>query len=403
MQKFEFPQQFSTLGGGSNPKLKRNIIIAIVLAVLLLGGIFGFRMFMMMQMGGKGGGFGGDFPTAVSAFPPRAERADRTIRAVGTLTANQSITIAPEIAGRIKTIPGNEGQAVKAGDVLVELDSQISKADLEEAEANAILAQANYARAKSLASQKFGTERSKDEALAAVRQAIARHDLAKAKVEKMFLMAPFDGILGLRQRDAGAYVNPGEAILTLTSVDPVYVDFRVPELKSGGVKFGQKITIEVDALSGRMFEGIVTAIDPQLDTGGRSLGVRAKIANDKGELRPGLFARVNLSYAPPEDVLIVPERAIFLQGNDTFVYRAVDGKAILTKVELGERRVGEVEVVKGIALGDEIITDGQIKLRPDAKVMILNKPNLPPETKTESKAEPKTDAAPEAPKPEEKK
>ena len=357
-------------------KLKRTIIIAVVLIVLVLGGMFGFRMFMMAKMGG-GGGFGGSFPTAVTALPPRAEKADRVITAVGTMRADQSIKAAAEIAGRIAEIPGIEGTAVKKGDILVQLDQQTTQAEYDDADANADLTAANYGRARQLAAQKVGTERSKDEAQAAMKQAEARLALAKAQLDKTTIRAPFDGVLGLREKSVGAYVQPGEAILSLTSVDPVYIDFRVPELKSDGVKLGQKVSVEVDALSGKIFLGEVTATDAVLDEAGRSLNVRAKLSNKDGDLRPGMYGRVSLAYGQPQDVLIVPERAVFLQADGAYVFRAVDAKAVLTKVELGERRVGEVEIVKGISAQDDVITDGQIKLRPDAKVMILNKPNTP--------------------------
>jgi membrane fusion protein (multidrug efflux system) len=357
-------------------KIKRIVIIAAVVIGLLLAGSFGFRMFMMMQMGGGGGPPGG-FATAVVALPPRAEKPARVVGAVGTLKADQSILVAAEAAGRIMQITGHEGAAVKAGDVLVKLDQAVTQAELNDSLAALELAKANYGRANKLASSSFGTVRSKDEAYAAQRQAEAQVELNRARLEKTVITAPFDGVLGLRQQSVGAYVNPGDAILSLSSRDPMLMDFRVPELKSANIVAGQKVKVSIDALPGREVEGEVIAVDPQLDEAGRSLAVRARLPNPDGALRAGMFTRTSLIYGAPVDVLVVPERAIFLKPDGAYVFRAVGDKAVETRVQLGERRVGEVEIIGGIAATDEIVTDGQIKLQPDAKIMLINKPNTP--------------------------
>lgn len=366
--------------------LKRWIILALVVLALALAGSFAFRMFMMTKIGGGMGG-GKDFAVAVYTSVPRAEKATRVIDAVGTLRADQFIHVAPEVAGRIADIPAREGEGVKKGDVLVILDKDIATADQAGAEATLASARSTYERARSLAARSFGTQQAKDDALAALKRAEAQLASAQARSGKTVLTAPFDGVLGLREESVGAYVNAGTSIITLSSIDPMMVDFRVPELQSAAIRTGQTAQVTVDALPGRLFEAMVVAVDPQLDDAGRSLGVRARIVNEDGALRAGMFAHVALHYGEPVDVLVVPERAVYLKGNELFVYRAARGVAEEVKITLGERRVGEVEISSGITATDDVVTDGQIKLRPGAKLLLLSKPNIPAEEKGESKKE----------------
>jgi membrane fusion protein, multidrug efflux system len=374
-----------------NSRLKRNIIIAVVLVILVVVGLFAFR-FAMAPKGPPMGG-GGAMGVPVMSENPRSEKAAGKVEAVGTLRADQSISVAAEVDGRIDSIPGMEGKLVKKGELLVQLDQAITKAELAEAESALSLAKATYGRRKNLATRQFATRQSEDEALANMRATEARVASARARFEKTSVLAPFDGVLGLRAKSLGAYTRAGEAIFTLTSVDPIFVDFRIPELKSARAEPGQKVAVNVPALGVEAADGEVTAVDPALDESGRSLAVRAKLPNKDGKLRAGMFAQVSLIYSTPRDVLVVPERAVFLQNDGSYVYRAKDGKAELVKVVLGDRHVGEVEVLEGLTANDDIITDGQIKVRPGAPVMLLNKPNVPQDNKT---------AAPET-KPEDKK
>ncbi|HVY13232.1 MAG TPA: efflux RND transporter periplasmic adaptor subunit [Alphaproteobacteria bacterium] len=356
-------------------RLKRRILIAAGLIVIIIVGLFVFRFASAPHGPPPGAAMG----VPVVTENPRPEKTTGTVQAVGTLRADQSISIAPEVDGRIASIPGAEGQAVKKGDLLVQLDTAITKADLDEAEANLALAEATYGRTRNLAARQFATRQSEDEAMANLRQMQAKAASAKAHFDKTAIAAPFDGTLGLRQKSVGAYVKAGEVILTLTSIDPIFVDFRIPELQSGRVAPGQKVSVTIDALSATPVEGEVTAVDPALDEAGRSLAVRAKLPNPDGKLRAGMFAHVTLAYGAARDVLVVPERAVFLRADGLYVYRAdKDGKAELVKVEPGERRVGELEVLKGLEASDDIVTDGQIKVMPGAKLMLLSKPNLPP-------------------------
>ena len=177
------------------------------------------------------------------------------------------------------------------------------------------------------------------------------------------MSAPFDGILGLRSVSVGDYVNPGHRIVNIEDIDPIKVDFRMPENFAGLVGLDQKIVIDVDALPGRQFGGRVYAIDPLIDTNGRAVTLRATVANEARELRPGMFARVKLTVAQHDNALLVPETAIFSRGQDQFIYRVVDGKAVMAKVETGIRRDGKVEITDGISETDQIVFEGHIKLQ----------------------------------------
>jgi membrane fusion protein (multidrug efflux system) len=293
------------------------------------------------------------------------------LRALGTLRPNEAVTVSAEIAGRVARIAFAEGQAVREGDVLVELDAAILQAELAKARSDLTLARANHTRAEALAEKGLGTLRARDEARAALQAAEADVALAQARLQKTVIRAPLSGVIGLRAVSVGAYVTPGQRIVELADVDPLKVDFRVPELALGALRPGQAIRVTVDARPGRSFEGEIDAIDPIVDVAGRAIRLRASIPNRKRELLPGLFARVQIVVDRREDALLIPESAVFAEGNRRYVYRVREGRAALTPVELGQRRPGKVEVRKGLARGDVVVTAGHQKLRDGAAIEVL--------------------------------
>ena len=198
-------------------------------------------------------------------------------------------------------------------------------------------------------------------------------ELARVQLEKAHIVAPFSGIVGLRHVSAGEYITAGQALVNLEAIDPVKADFRVPEKFLPAIKVGQTIRIKVDAFPDDNFEGKVYAIDPRLDVAGRSLLVRALVPNKDQRLRPGLFARVTVLLQLKEDALTVPEQAIVPQGDDQFVFKIVDGKVQLTKVVIGTRREGRVEIVEGLTAGDEVVTAGQLKIRDGSAVSVVGR------------------------------
>lgn len=311
-----------------------------------------------------------DKAAIVEAEPVKIDTVLNTIRAVGSLQPNEAVVISPEIAGRVSRLPFTEGQAVKAGDTLVELDSAILRAELDRARSALTLADANRARAMTLAEQGTGTLRARDESLAAYRAAQADLALAEARLAKATIAAPFSGRVGIRVVSVGAYVNPGDRIVGLADIDTIKVDFRVPGLALPNVRVGQTIQVTVDALPGRAIDGEVYVVDPVVDANGRAIRLRARIPNADGTLSPGLFARVQIVVDRRDNAVLIPESAVFADDQSQFVYRLVDGRAVRTEIELGQRQPGRVEVRRGLAGDAVVITAGHQQIRDGSRVRV---------------------------------
>ncbi|WP_305044532.1 efflux RND transporter periplasmic adaptor subunit [Geoalkalibacter sp.] len=307
----------------------------------------------------------------VEAVEVKIAPAHRELTAIGTLNANEAVVITAEIAGKISEINFSEGQQVRAGQVLLRLDPSVLQAERDRAAASQGLSEANIRRAELLLKDQAISERERDEAYAQWRLDEASLRLAEAQLAKTVIRAPFNGLLGLRRVSVGAYLNPGEAIVTLDDIDPIKVDFRVPEAHAASLKVGQSVALNVDAVPQRTFSGEVYAIDPQVDVNGRSLLVRARVANAEGVLRPGMFARVNLVLEERAAALMIPEQALVPEGARQLVYRVIGGQVDAVEVEIGLRRDGLVEILHGLEQGDTVITAGQIKVRPGMPVTVL--------------------------------
>lgn len=309
--------------------------------------------------------------TSVEAEQVVLDTVIEDIRAVGTLDPDEAMAVSPEIAGRIANIHFNEGDEVAAGTVLVELDATTLRAELAKAQSDLHLAESNRERAMTLAQRGTGTLRARDEAVAAYQVAQADLALAQARLEKASIAAPFSGVIGIRAVSSGAYVTPGTRIVDLAKIDPIKVDFRVPELVLSSLRPGQPIRVTVDALPNRTFEGEIYVIDPIVDENGRAVRLRARIPNPERLLKPGLFARVRIAVDRRENAILVPESAVFAEGGQRLVYRVVDGRAVQTEVELGHRRPGQVEVVHGLSAGDVVITAGHQQVRDGTRVQVI--------------------------------
>lgn len=312
----------------------------------------------------------GAAPITVEATKVAYMRLPQTITAVGSLRSDESITLRPEVAGRIASIAFQEGQRVAKGAMLVRLDPAINDAEVQQARANYKLAQSKYDRAVDLAKSNFISGQAKDEAENNLRVAEAALSLAQARRDKMEIRAPFSGIIGLRVVSAGDYVKEGADMVNLESIDPLKVDFRVPEIYLQQVQVGQSLTVTLDAVPGKSYEGKVYAVNPLVDAAGRAVVIRALVRNPDTSLRPGMFARVSLITREEKNALVIPEQAIVPQGEEQFVFRVVDGKALRGKVEVGLRRDSKVEIVKGLAPTDTVVTAGQLKLRDGMRVAV---------------------------------
>jgi membrane fusion protein (multidrug efflux system) len=287
----------------------------------------------------------------------------RQIEAVGSLRSDESVIVRPEIAGRISEILFEEGQKVLRGTALVRLDAAIARAQVQQQNASLALSRVNHERAQDLMRKGAGSQRAFDEAVAKLRADEAALAMAQATLDKATLSAPFDGILGLRKVSVGDYVNPGQDIVNIEHIDTLKVDFRVPETYSAQLKAGQAIRVSLDAIPGAAYDGKVYAIDPAHDPNGRAVILRARIPNADGSLRPGMFARVILIIEDLKERLLLTETALVPMGQEHFVFRVVDGKAQLTKIKIGQRRGGAIEVMEGLTPDAIVITEGALKVR----------------------------------------
>jgi membrane fusion protein (multidrug efflux system) len=321
----------------------------------------------------KGGPGGPGQAAPVEVAKATSEPMPQTITTVGSLRSDESVTIRPEVAGRIAFIGFREGQPVRKGDVLVRLDASVNEAEVLQARANLKLARSKYERAVDLAKSNFISGQARDEAENNLRVAEAALALVEAKLAKTQIRAPFSGVIGLRAVSIGDYVKEAQDLVNLESIDPLKVDFRLPEVYLRQVEAGQTLQVTLDALPGKTFEGRVFAVNPLVDAAGRAVVVRAQVKNTDASLRPGMFARVRLITDAAGDATVVPEQALVPQGTEQYVFKVVDGKAQRARVELGQRRTGKVEVRSGVTAGDVVVTAGQVRLRDGMPVVIANK------------------------------
>ncbi|HEX5999205.1 MAG TPA: efflux RND transporter periplasmic adaptor subunit [Hyphomicrobiaceae bacterium] len=308
---------------------------------------------------------------AVEAAIARGARTTTDIRAIGSLRSDESVQIASEIAGLIEQINFTEGGMVNAGDVLIKLDDDLAEAQVTDAKARYTLAAANDKRAKQLSASGFATEKAFDEAATRFEIAQATLALERMRLAKHVIRAPFSGVVGLRKVSPGSFVAVGTPIVNLEKIDMLKVDFKLPEQFLSSVSVGQTVDILVDAHPGRTFIGEIYAIDPQLDVNGRALALRARLSNADMALRPGLFARVLVKGKQTREVVLAPESAIVPRGGENYVFRIDAGKAIETKVQIGERHGAEIEILEGVLPNSQIVTAGQIRLRNGSPVDIV--------------------------------
>lgn len=320
-------------------------------------------------------------PAAAAGGPPKGlpvkaqhvkvDLVQNEINAVGTLMAAESIVVRPEIAGRIVSLHFSEGQPVQKGAKLVTLDPAEYQAQLAASAADARTESQKYQRARDLLEQKFVSQEAVDLAKGGMERAAAKRLADEVLLAKTTVLAPFSGNVGLRYVSPGAYVKAGDDIVRLESTGTLKLDFRVPEVYVSKIHPKQTVTVRTDAYPGDVFEGHIYALEPAVDEKTRTVLARAEIPNRQSKLRPGMFGRVAILLESRPNAIVIPEQAIWPQGRDTFVYRVVDGKATLTKIQMGIRRPGEVEVAQGLGPDDMVVTDGQLKLKDGAPVMVL--------------------------------
>ena len=313
---------------------------------------------------------GGRPPSVEVAKVDVTKLTDET-QAVGSLRSRRGVVVRPEVAGRITQLNFTDGQRVKAGQVLVQFDDQLQQAQIQQAQAELSIAQANQKRNQELVAQNFVSQRSLDETAANLQVAQAKLSLARATAARLKIVSPFDGIAGIRLVNVGDYLKDGADIVNIEDMDAIFVDYRLPERFQAKVKRGQTAQIDFDSLPGRKFAAQVQAVDPLIDANGRSVGVRACIDNRQAQLKPGMFARVNTVFGVKNEARVLPEEAIVPQGGKQFVIKLVksaDGKTQTTlrsEVKVGLRTPGKVEILEGVDVGDTVVTAGQQRLQKD--------------------------------------
>ncbi|MBI3606472.1 MAG: efflux RND transporter periplasmic adaptor subunit [Nitrospirae bacterium] len=352
-------------------------VIAVATAGVVAWGVAGSR-----GEGGPKPPQGGEMRgMPVEAARVRVGAVTDEIAAVGSLSANESVVIRSEIPGRIASIDFVEGRTVKPGDALFRLDSAEAAAQVAQIEATLGLNRDNVERAKPLREAALISPQDFDQLAAKLKESEASLAVARERLNKTAIRAPFGGTLGLRQVSPGDYVQPGQALVNLEDVSTVKVDFRVPEARLGHLAVRQPVTVRVDAFPAGTFTGMIEALDPHLDTATRTVIVRARIPNPQGALLPGMFARVAVVVADRPNAVLIPEQAVVPVGDDAFVFRVVEGKAVIVKVVIGRRKDGEAEIVSGLSPEDVVVTGGQMKIRDGAPVTVINQgpgPGGPP-------------------------
>jgi membrane fusion protein (multidrug efflux system) len=351
--------------------MKRLVIALAALAVLGGAGLYWkyHASSPLPQTAAAPAGKGGAVPVKVGTVKTGAISDEAS--AVGTLLANESVMIRPEREGRIAAIHFTEGQVVRAGEKLIVLDTSEIEAQLAAVSSELSLNRSRLKRAEELQEKKFISVQALDDAREAVNQSAARQAEVKARIDKSAVIAPFEGVAGLRQVSPGAYVKAGQDIARLEGIGTLKLDFRIPEGYLSRIRLRQEVLVRVDAWQGEIFRGEIFAIEPSVDEQTRTVLLRARVPNPAARLKPGMFSRVTLVLETRENAVIIPEQALVPQGTSRFVYRYADGKAALTKIELGLRRPGEVEIRSGLSAGDTIVIDGQLRLKDGAPVTVL--------------------------------
>lgn len=361
----------------------KRMLIMLILVGAVLGGLFGFKTFVNGKIKEAMAGMA-NMPQTVSATKAETSDWQPKIDAVGSLRAVRGAELSLEVPGVVETITFQSGDEVKAGQVLLTLRKEDEEARLQSLEATASLAQITYDRdLKQLKAQAI-SQAIVDNDEANLRNARAQVAVQKAILDKKTLRAPFDGKLGLRQVDLGQFLAAGTMIATLQSLDPIFVDFLLPQQAVAQIAVGDTVRAKIDAFPGRTFEGKITAINPKIETGSRNVQVRATLPNTDQKLLPGMFATVELDTGAAQRLVTLPQTAVSYNPYGSLVYivddkgkGGADGKPELVArqvfVTTGATRGDQVAILKGVSEGDTVVTSGQIKLRNGVPVLVDNR------------------------------
>jgi membrane fusion protein (multidrug efflux system) len=352
--------------------MRTRLIVVTLFLSLLFGGMFAIKSCQSRQMAAMQAM--PQPPTTVAVASAGETEWQPYLEAIGTLVATQGVLVSAEIAGKVREIRFESGEPVEAGALLLQLDDSIEQAEVQGLVAEEGLGKLEFERAAQLLNDKLGSQADYDRTRANLQK--TRADLAakRALLEKKAIRAPFPGILGIRQVDVGAYLEPGDNIVSLQQLDPVYADFSLPERYQSSIKPGQQVSIRVKAWPDAQFEGVISAIEPRIDSNTRSVRLRATLANPELLLRPGMFAEVRLLLPVRGKVVTVPQTAIMYNPYGDAVFVVQQGEAGLVveyrQVQTGIVRDSQIEISSGLQSGDRVVSAGQLKLRNGMPVSI---------------------------------
>jgi membrane fusion protein (multidrug efflux system) len=352
-------------------KKKKNIIFAVifvvVIAILLI--IKFSSSGSGMQGGMRGPGAGGPVPVKAHILKP--QKLNNNVITTGSVLANESVELKSETSGKVVKILFKEGSRVKKGDLLLKINDEELQAQLLRAKSALNLAQENFGRQKSLYEKQGISKQALDAAQNDLNAKTADLALIKAQIDKTEIIAPFDGQIGLKYVSEGSFVNSSTTIVSLQDIDPIKIDFSIPEKYAGYVSKGDKITFKVSG-NNKVFTGAVFAIEPQIDLDTRTLKIRAIAPNAKGEILPGSFADVTLILKEINDALMVPTQAIIpiLKGQKVYLYK--NGVVSQAIVNVGIRTDTQVQLTSGVSAQDTVITTGVLQIMPGVPVKITD-------------------------------
>jgi len=359
---------------------KRMILMLTLMAVLIAG--LGFVKFRQIQAAVAQNANFQPPPEAVTTIVAKQEKWPATLEVIGTAVAVQGVTVSADLPGTVERIAFESGKSVNAGDVLVELDTRQERAQLAAMEAQRDLARINFNRMQQLVKQGVIAQSEYDNVTAQQKATEAQVGEIRATIARKTIRAPFSGILGLRQVNLGQYLAAGEAIVPLQSLNPIYVNFGVPQQVAANVPVGRSLRVKSNDVGGSEFTGRVTAIDSVINEATRNVQVQATLTNPRGKLRPGMFVQVAVGTGAERPVIAVPASAINYAPYGDSVYVVSDLKDPSGKAYRGVRqqfvklegaRGDQVAVISGINPGDEVVTSGVFKLRNGAAVQVNNK------------------------------
>src|SRR5688572_8865715 len=370
-------------------------MIVMLAATLTLVAALGFVKFKQIQTAIAQGAAYQPPPEAVTTIVAEQENWPATLNAIGTVAAVRGVTVSADLPGTVDRIAFDSGQAVREGDVLALIDTRQERAQLAAAEAQRDLARVNFERLQGLLNERVISRAEFDRATAEQRQADGRLGEIRAAIDRKTIRAPFSGVLGLRQVNLGQYLSGGDALVTLQSLNPIYVNFGVPQQAAGQMRPGRPVRISVGEQPSVEFTGRITALDSVVDEATRNVQVQATLANPKGVLRPGMFVQAEVAVGTSSSMIALPASAVSYApfGDSVFVvtdiksekgqsYRGVRQQF----VKLGATRGDQIAIVSGVKPGDEVVTSGVFKLRNGAAVVVNNKvrPGNNPKPKPEN-------------------